>query len=68
MLVVADAATDERLFSLPVDEGSTVTLSYTHNVEKTPVRDVYIVPGTIASHSLVVDGTPINSANSSRTS
>lgn len=44
-LIVADADTDERLLSIPVDEGETITLSYTHSVEKTPVRDVYVVDG-----------------------
>lgn len=42
-LVVADAATGDRLLAVPVEEGSTVTLAYTHSVELTPVRDVYTV-------------------------
>lgn len=45
-LVVADAATGDRLTSVTVDQGTTVTLSYTHSVERTPVHDVYVVRGT----------------------
>ncbi|MDG5817883.1 DUF1850 domain-containing protein [Natronococcus sp. A-GB7] len=44
-LVVADAATEERLLELPVDDGERVTLEYTHSVERTPVEDVYAVDG-----------------------
>lgn len=46
VLVVADAETGERLLEVPVAEGSTVALNYTHSVEKTPVLDVYEVNGT----------------------
>lgn len=46
VLVVEDADTGERLLTVPVHEGSTVTLAYTHSVEKTPVEDVYTVNGT----------------------
>ncbi|MCU4741215.1 DUF1850 domain-containing protein [Natronoglomus mannanivorans] len=42
-LVVADADSGERLLAIPVDDGETVTLAYTHSVEKTDVRDVYVV-------------------------
>lgn len=45
-LVVADADSGERLLERPVDDGTEVTLSYTHSVEKTPVHDVYVVDGT----------------------
>ncbi len=45
-LVVADAETGERLLAVPVAEGMTVALNYTHSVEKTPVLDVYEVNGT----------------------
>nr|WP_128476901.1 DUF1850 domain-containing protein [Halorussus pelagicus] len=45
-LVVADAETGERLLTVPVAEGDTVALNYTHSVEKTPVLDVYAVNGT----------------------
>ncbi|MDQ2051850.1 DUF1850 domain-containing protein [Natronolimnohabitans sp. A-GB9] len=45
-LVVADADTGERLLEEPVDDGTDVTLSYTHSVERTPVEDVYVVDGT----------------------
>lgn len=42
-LVVTDAETGERLLEIPVAEGTTVTLAYTHSVERTPVRDRYVV-------------------------
>ena len=42
VLVVEDDA-GETLLSVPVEENTTVTLAYTHSVEKTPVRDVYAV-------------------------
>ncbi|AEH35815.1 DUF1850 domain-containing protein [Halopiger xanaduensis] len=45
-LVVADADTGERLLEAPVDDGTEVTLAYTHSVEKTPVEDIYVVDGT----------------------
>jgi hypothetical protein len=45
-LVVADAETDERLFEIAVDQGDEVTLTYTHSVQKTPVKDVYVVDGS----------------------
>ena len=45
-LVVADADTGDRLLTIPVDDGTEVTLSYTHSVEKTPVEEVYVVDGT----------------------
>ena len=45
-LVVADAETGETLLEAPVEDGDTVTLAYTHSVEKTPVEDVYVVDGT----------------------
>lgn len=43
VLVVADAETDERLLTVPVDEGTTVALEYTHSVERTRVLDAYAV-------------------------
>ncbi|WP_338730133.1 DUF1850 domain-containing protein [Haladaptatus sp. DJG-WS-42] len=46
VLVVEDAATGEQLLSVPVAENTTVNLSYTHSVEKTPVYDIYEVRGT----------------------
>ncbi|WP_435345512.1 DUF1850 domain-containing protein [Haloarchaeobius sp. HRN-SO-5] len=46
VLVVADADTGDRLLTVPVDEGTAVTLAYTHSVEKTPVEDRYVVNGT----------------------
>ena len=42
-LVVADAGSGEQLLAVPVETGAEVTLAYTHSVEKTPVRDVYVV-------------------------
>jgi hypothetical protein len=45
-LVVTDAETDERLFEIAVDQGDEVTLAYTHSVQKTPVKDVYVVDGS----------------------
>ena len=45
-LVVRDADTGERLLTEPVDEGTAVTIEYTHSVEKTPVVDAYEVRGT----------------------
>lgn len=44
-LIVADADSGERLLEIPVEDGDTVVLSYTHSVEKTPVRDVYVIEG-----------------------
>ncbi|MFC4249651.1 DUF1850 domain-containing protein [Natribaculum luteum] len=44
-VVVADADSGERLLEVPVENGTEVTLSYTHSVEKTPVKDVYVVDG-----------------------
>ncbi|MFT4883099.1 MAG: hypothetical protein ACI8U4_000598 [Natronomonas sp.] len=42
-LVVEDYETGEELFTVPVENNTTVTLAYTHSVEKTPVRDIYAV-------------------------
>ena len=42
-VLVVDTDSGERLVEHPVDDGDTVVLSYTHSVEKTPVRDVYEV-------------------------
>jgi hypothetical protein len=53
VLVVEDAATGERLVTAPVDQGTTVTLAYTHSVEKTPVEDVYTVNGTRLDNTLM---------------
>lgn len=44
-LVVEDADTGERLLTVPVTDGTTVTLAYTHSVERSPVEDVYTVDG-----------------------
>ena len=53
VLVVEDADTGERVLTVPVHEGSTVTLAYTHSVEKTPVEDVYTVDGTQLDNTLM---------------
>jgi len=44
-LVVSDADTGELLLTVPVEDGTTVDVEYTHSVEKTPVRDSYEVRG-----------------------
>jgi len=41
--LVVTASSDSELLSTPVDEGSTVTIEYTHSVERTLVRDIYTV-------------------------
>ncbi|MFO7833128.1 MAG: DUF1850 domain-containing protein [Halohasta sp.] len=41
-LVVTDS-TDTELLSTTVEEESEIVVEYTHSVEKTPVRDVYVV-------------------------
>ncbi|WP_251342277.1 DUF1850 domain-containing protein [Haloplanus halophilus] len=45
VLVVADAETGEEYLTVPVENGSTVGLEYTHSVEKTRVYDGYTVRG-----------------------
>ena len=44
-LVVEDADTGEHLIVAPVENGTVVSLEYTHSVEKTRVLDVYVVRG-----------------------
>ena len=41
--LVVESEDGTELLTVPVEENSTVVLSYTHSVEKTPVRDVYAV-------------------------
>lgn len=53
VLVVEDADGD-RLVEQPVREGSTVTLAYTHSVEKTPVDETYVVEGTTLRQRAIV--------------
>jgi hypothetical protein len=53
VLVVEDADTGDTLLSVPVHDGSTVTLTYMHSVEKTPVEDVYTVNGTRLDNTLM---------------
>jgi hypothetical protein len=43
VLVAVAADTGERLLVVPVEDGTPVTLAYTHSVERTPVRDRYVV-------------------------
>jgi hypothetical protein len=45
VLVVEDAETGETYLDVPVENGSTVALAYTHSVEKTPVYEAYTVRG-----------------------
>lgn len=42
-LIVESVESGRQVFAIPVNEGDTVTLAYTHSVEKTPVRDIYVV-------------------------
>ncbi|SFC16125.1 hypothetical protein SAMN05444422_10570 [Halobiforma haloterrestris] len=42
-LVVEHADGGDRVLEVPVDEGTEVTISYMHSVEKTPVEDIYVV-------------------------
>lgn len=44
-LVVTDLKDGDTYLEVPVEEGDSVVLAYTHSVEKTPVRDVYVVEG-----------------------
>lgn len=45
VLVVADAETGETYLTVPVENGTTVAIEYTHSVEKTRVYDEYTVRG-----------------------
>lgn len=45
-LIVSDAETGETIIEESVEDGTTVSLEYTHSVEKTPIQDVYTVDGT----------------------
>jgi len=45
VLVVEDAETGEQYMTVPVEDGTTVALEYTHSVEKTRVYDEYTVRG-----------------------
>lgn len=49
-VLVVEAGEGTALLTVPVDPGSTVTLEYTHSVEKSTVRDVY----TVANGQLVM--------------
>lgn len=44
-LVVDDDQTGERYLSVPVEDGTTVALEYTHSVEKSRVYEQYTVRG-----------------------
>lgn len=46
LLLIEEVGSGERLRAVPVDEGTTVVLEYVHSVEKTPIRDVYVVEGS----------------------
>lgn len=43
VLVIADAASGEPLYTVPVDDGTAITLAYTHSVERSPVSERYEV-------------------------
>lgn len=43
VLLVSDATTGEELVVTEVEDGTQVVLSYQHSVEKTTIRDVYVV-------------------------
>lgn len=47
LLVVEEARTGRRAYEIAVDQGDEVTIAYTHSVERTPVREVFVVEGTI---------------------
>lgn len=42
-LTLTAVETGELLLTVPVDDGTPVTLAYTHSVERTPVHDHYVV-------------------------
>lgn len=46
VLVVGDAETDESILEIPVEQGTRVTIAYTHSVHGVPVEDVYVVDGS----------------------
>ena len=46
VLTVELVETGEPLATVPVEEGTPVTLAYTHSVERSPVEEVYTVSGT----------------------
>lgn len=45
VLVVEDAETGQQYLTVPVEDGSTVALEYTHSVERSRVYDGYTVRG-----------------------
>lgn len=45
VLVVTVDHTGEEIVATPVEDDSTVTLDYMHSVEKTTVKDIYVVDG-----------------------
>ncbi|MDH5020705.1 DUF1850 domain-containing protein [Halobacterium rubrum] len=45
VLVVEDAETGQQYLTVPVEDGSTVALEYTHSVEQSRVYDGYTVRG-----------------------
>ncbi len=42
-VLVVHTDTGEEILTVPVAEGTTVTIAYTHSVERTPVADIYTV-------------------------
>lgn len=47
VLVVEDTETGEQYLTVPVEDGSTVALEYTHSVEQSRVYDGYTVRGDV---------------------
>lgn len=47
VLAVEDVDTGETYLTVPVEDGATVALEYTHSVEKTRVYDEYTVRGDV---------------------
>ena len=55
-LVVSDSDTDRVLYSTAVSEGTTVELSYTHSVERSPVIERYqITDGTLRQTTIIFE-------------
>lgn len=42
-VLVVETTDGTELLTIPVEEGDTIALEYTHSVEKTPIRDIYTV-------------------------
>ena len=53
-LVVEDVASGDVLLTAPVHDGSNVTLSYMHSVQKSQVLDIYTVHGQTLDNTRMV--------------